>query len=248
MDSLGQYLNTLRQRFERSASLLVRLPLIQRPSYQFDPSVFAAHFHELTAIDKEIPHIQNLHVVAHVEASNSALTGQDITLLYKVEPGISDQSFGIHVAELAHFPDDVIKVRCAKLKISRRRRGLIFWFMRAAQLAKRKADELEDYGDESVRLPSVSKEATAEGTALIEEMLQAWANATDSPSDDDADVGDGEDVVMAEVEGSNGQTGRKLSDQEKLKREEKRLKRVYEEFRPRLEANEWARVVLSQTY
>lgn len=56
-------------------------------------------------------HVQNLHVEAHVEANPNTLTGRDITLLYKVLPGVCDQSFGIHVAELANFPEEVVKVR-----------------------------------------------------------------------------------------------------------------------------------------
>lgn len=54
--------------------------------------------------------MKNLHVVAHVETKADSLTGKEITLLYKVEPGVCDQSFGIHVAELANFPVEVIKV------------------------------------------------------------------------------------------------------------------------------------------
>src|ERR1700677_3712230 len=49
--------------------------------------LFATHFHELTALDQELNHVKNLHVVAHVGESDGQSKDRDITLLYKVEPG-----------------------------------------------------------------------------------------------------------------------------------------------------------------
>ena len=121
---------------------------------------FATHFHELTALADKFPTaVKNLHVVAFVgdqasasadEASNKR---REVTLLYRVEPGISDQSFGIHVAELVRFPDKVVK------------------------MARRKAEELEDFthaGETKTKPEELSKEEIEEGSRLLKDMLKKW--------------------------------------------------------------------------
>jgi len=66
-------------------------------------TLFATHFHELTALEQCHPCAKNCHVTA-IKPSGSS----NLTFLYEVKPGPCLESFGIQVAEMANVPPSVI--------------------------------------------------------------------------------------------------------------------------------------------
>ena len=72
-------------------------------------TVFATHFHELTALEEKEAAVQNCHVTAQRGT-------QGLTFLYEVKPGPCLESFGIQVAEMANVPVAVIQDAKRKAK------------------------------------------------------------------------------------------------------------------------------------
>jgi DNA mismatch repair protein MutS len=65
-------------------------------------TLFATHYHELTALEEQLPGVRNFHVTVRE-------SGEDIVFLRKVAPGAADRSYGIEVARLAGIPGVVVR-------------------------------------------------------------------------------------------------------------------------------------------
>ena len=64
-------------------------------------TLFSTHYHELTALEKDLPRLQNVHVAA------TEKNGM-VVFLHKVKKGAADKSYGIHVAQLAQLPEEIL--------------------------------------------------------------------------------------------------------------------------------------------
>jgi DNA mismatch repair protein MutS len=75
--------------------------LHSRPQ-QAAKTLFATHYHEMTALASTLPRVRNFSV---------AVIEQDgqVAFLHRIVPGGADRSYGIHVAELAGMPAAVVQ-------------------------------------------------------------------------------------------------------------------------------------------
>jgi DNA mismatch repair protein MutS len=65
-------------------------------------TLFATHYHELTALADLLPRVANYNVAVSEE-------GGRVVFLHRIVPGGADRSYGIHVAQLAGLPRAVIQ-------------------------------------------------------------------------------------------------------------------------------------------
>ncbi len=65
-------------------------------------TLFATHYHELTALAELLTNVRNYNVAVREWAG-------EVVFLHKIVPGGADKSYGIHVARLAGLPKDIIR-------------------------------------------------------------------------------------------------------------------------------------------
>jgi DNA mismatch repair protein MutS len=63
--------------------------------------MFATHYHELMQLPERLQHARNLNVAVRE-------SGDTVVFLHRLEPGGTDRSYGIHVAQLAGLPSAVV--------------------------------------------------------------------------------------------------------------------------------------------
>jgi DNA mismatch repair protein MutS len=65
-------------------------------------TMFATHYHELMQLPEKLAHARNLNVAVRE-------TGDRVVFLHRLEAGGTDRSYGVHVAQLAGLPGDVVR-------------------------------------------------------------------------------------------------------------------------------------------
>ncbi|PZX07784.1 DNA mismatch repair protein MutS [Psychrobacillus insolitus] len=65
-------------------------------------TLFSTHYHELTDLEQTLSKLRNVHVSATEKDGK-------VVFLHKLKSGPADKSYGIHVAQLAQLPEELIK-------------------------------------------------------------------------------------------------------------------------------------------
>ncbi len=96
--------------------------------------LFATHYFELVDLENKYPSVKNFHVEA--KEYKDSFGQSKLAFLYRILPGAADQSYGIHVAEIAGLPA-AVTVRARKvLKDLEAKKG--------AKISAREKDPVKD--------------------------------------------------------------------------------------------------------
>ena len=97
LDEIGRGTST----YDGMAIARAVLEYAASPRHLGAKTLFATHYHELSAIEDELPNVKNYNIAVKKR-------GDKMIFLRKTIPGATDDSFGIAVANLAGLPASVI--------------------------------------------------------------------------------------------------------------------------------------------
>ena len=97
LDEIGRGTST----FDGMAIARAVLEYAANPKKLGAKTLFATHYHELTAMEAELPNVKNYNIAVKKR-------GKDMIFLRKIVPGAADESYGVEVANLAGLPASVI--------------------------------------------------------------------------------------------------------------------------------------------
>ena len=135
-------------------------------------TLFATHFHELTILSQQQSElgIANSHVTVNVDEAS-----KQITMLYKLEEGAADRSYGVNVAEMVGFPKEIVDA--AKRKAEELEKLAVMEEEIEAE-EEENINEGEQKGTEENR-----EEKKEEGKSLLsmrEKFLKQWKGVSES--------------------------------------------------------------------
>ncbi len=107
-------------------------------------TLFATHYHELVDLANTLPRVKNFNVAVAEE-------GDKVIFLYKVIPGGTDRSYGIHVAQLAGLPRSVIN-RAQEVLAELESRA-----SKESKIPRRKAQQLSLFPKDSLLANEIAK-------------------------------------------------------------------------------------------
>jgi len=97
LDEIGRGTST----YDGMAIARAVLEYAASPRHLGAKTLFATHYHELSAIEDELPNVKNYNIAVKKR-------GDKMIFLRKIVPGATDDSYGVEVAKLAGLPSSVI--------------------------------------------------------------------------------------------------------------------------------------------
>ena len=97
LDEIGRGTST----YDGMAIAKAVLEYAANPRHLGAKTLFATHYHELSAIENQLPNVKNYNIAVKKR-------GEQMIFLRKIVPGATDDSYGVEVAKLAGLPNSVV--------------------------------------------------------------------------------------------------------------------------------------------